>query len=437
VTCPTNAPERSFDQHLIRAKVKLGGAIDLLARTMPFHAETMSAWTAKPDTCIGTCGIFWEQGCIQMRYDPSWLDSLTVPAICGALVHQCLHLLFGHVYIDPQEETDGRAMFVATEVTVNEFVKTFPLPGEPLLLEHYPELAPLQSTRLRYDLLQRHPVDTSGSSGAGDSPNPTESPDTQPTSVDSHTGWESIRKGGTAARLAIAVAKDQALHKYGHLLDEATRKALGAGPAAGTRSGESVEQVRSAAGAWLDWRTILSHLPPPRQYPEPTLSRPPRRQPEMAGIVPGRRHVPQPPILLVAIDVSSSMSCAILGWIKQEVRALAALYRVALVEVDMKVTRSLLLFDGSNHNPNLVDNVAHGRGGTSFDAAFAPEVLAWAAGHEEVDALLYFTDGFAPPPAKRATVPTIWILADEHGRTRIPARWGTVVNTQGKIIRAN
>jgi len=372
-----------------------------------------------------------------MRYDPSWLDSLTVPAICGALAHQCLHLLFGHVYIDPNEKTDGQAMLVATEVTVNEFVKAFPLPGEPLLLEHYPELAPLQSTRVRYELLQQHSVNSSGSSGEGDAPNSTDTPDTQPTSVDSHAGWESIRKGGAAARLAIAVAKERAVRKYGHLLDEATRGALGAGPAAGTRPGDSVEQVRSTTRAWLDWRMILSHLPPPRLRPEPTLSRPPRRQPEMAGIVPGRRHVPQPPILLVAVDVSSSMSSVILGWIKQEVRALAAMYRVALVEIDTQVTRSLLLFDGSHLNPNLVDDAAHGRGGTSFDAAFAPEVLAWAACQEEVDALVFFTDGFGATPAKRATVPTIWVLADEHGRTRIPARWGTVVSTQGRIIRAN
>jgi len=129
------------------------------------------------------------------------------------------------------------------------------------------------------------------------------------------------------------------------------------------------------------------------------------------------------------------MSSTILGCIKQEVRVLADLYRVALVEIDTRVVGLLLLFDGRHHAPRLVDDVAHGRGGTAFDAAFTPEVLAWAGGEEEVDAVLYFTDGYGRSPSQRPTVPTIWILAVEHGRTRIPAHWGSVVGSDGTIIR--
>ena len=145
-----------------------------------------------------------------------------------------------------------------------------------------------------------------------------------------------------------------------------TRKAIVAG----------VERVRAEAHAWLDRSIVLGHLPPPRRQPEPTYSRPPRRQPELAGIVPGHRQVARPPILLVAIDVSSSMSSTTLGWIKQEVPVQADLYRVALVEIDTRVVWSLLLFDGRHHAPSLVDDVAHGRGGTALDAAFTPDVLA-------------------------------------------------------------
>jgi len=420
----------------VRAKVKLRKAIDVLVTAQPFHAEVMSAWTARPDPQVGTCGVFFEHGSLQMRYAPAWLDTLTVGEICGVLVHECLHVLFGHVHIVPDDTIDGRALLIATETTVNEFVP-YPLPGEPLLLEQFPELAPLQSTWMRYERLRRPPVPCSSGSGSGEPHEATAAVSSPPSGFDTHAGWQSIRAAGPVATLAISVAKDRAVRRFGHLLDPAARKALCAEIGVGSEAGDGVERVRSTAAAWLDWRMILAHLPPLRERIEPTLSRPPRRRPGLMGIVPGRRRVSQPPILLVAVDVSSSMSTVILTWIKQEVRVLASLYRVALIEIDIAVTRALLLFDGEEHRPGLVDDNAHGRGGTAFDAAFTPEVLAWAGGQEEVDAVVYFTDGFAPAPAARPAVPTIWVLADEHDRTRVPAPWGTVIGTDGTIVRAD
>ena len=447
---PAAISDAAMDRRLaIRARHKLSRAIETLTRTMPFHAEVMSAWTAKADPAVGTCGVFWEHGAIQMRYSPAWLDSLSVPEACGVLVHECLHLLFGHPFLQARSgliaggndggdaspaSIDSRALLVATETTVNEFVKTFPLPGSPLLLEQFPQLAPLQSTLVRYELLRRSAPERLG--GGTDDQTGDRRADQPAESTDDHSGWQSIREAGTVARLAVSVAKDKAVHTWGHLLDPAARKAVGAAtPAAGSQSGSGVERVRSTSHAWLDWPKILGHLPPPRQRSEPTLSRPPRRRPELAGIVPGRRSIAKPPILLVAVDVSSSMSATILGWIKLEVRVLASQYRIALVEIDVQVKRAILLFDDQDRHPELVDDDAHGRGGTCLDAAFAPEILAWAGGDEEVDAVVYFTDGFAPPTTFVPTVPAVWVLADEHDRVRIPAPWGAVVGTDGTIVR--
>ncbi len=450
ITSGTPAPisDAAMDRRLaIRAHHKLARAIETLTRTMPFHAEVMSAWTAKADPTVGTCGVFWEHGAIQMRYSAAWLDSLSVPEACGVLVHECLHLLFGHPFLkgcsgssandggaDATASIDSRALLIATETTVNEFVKAFPLPGNPLLLEQFPQLAPLQSTLVRYELLRRSAPECLG--GGADDQAGDQRADQPDESTDDHSGWQSIRDAGTVARLAITVAKEKAVRAWGHLLDPATQKAVGAAtPAAGNQSGSGVERVRSTSHAWLDWPTILGHLPPPRQRSEATLSRPPRRRPELYGIVPGRRTIAKLPILLVAIDVSSSMSATILGWIKLEVRALASQYRIALVEIDVQVQRAILLFDEQDRHPELVDDDAHGRGGTCLDAAFTPEILAWAGGDEEVDAVVYFTDGFAPPTACAPAVPAIWVLADEHDRVRIPAPWGAVVGTDGTIVR--
>ena len=438
----------------VQGTVRLRRAIAHLASSMPFYAELMSAWTARADDGIGTCGVGWECGALQLRYSPIWLSELSVPEICGVLVHECLHVVLGHVDIVPDNTTDLRALHIATETTVNEFVRGFPLPGKPMLLEHYPDLAPLQSTRERYEILAC-PSPAGGSNDAsavssladrnagggeaegGRGTAPADEPNGDCDTLDSHAGWESIRRAGSVARLAVAVAKERAARKHGHLLAPEVAQVMGrASIGVGNVAGSKRERLRSTDRAWLDWRRLLAHLPLSRQIPEETVSRPPRRQPDLVGIVPGRRHVSKPPILLVALDVSSSMSPTILGWIKHEVRSLASMYRVALVEVDVLVQHAQLLFEGLDRHPSLIDDEARGRGGTCFDAAFSPDVIAWAGGgEEEIDAVLYFTDGFGPPPTTVCPVPLLWILADEHDRVRVPATWGMVVGTDGEIVR--
>jgi len=423
---------------VVRSWAKIRRAADVLVRLMPFHAELMAQWTIKADPAVETCGVWWEQASLQLRYAPSWVDKLTLAEVCGTLVHECLHVLFGHVHVVADERTDREALLIAMETTVNEFVRAFPLPGSPLLLEQFPQLAPLQSTLVRYRLLaQESNHREGGGESVGACEDHTAASASPQNAFDNHRGWGSIQRAGAVAKLAILAATQEAVRKHAAVLEPALKRALGdADSGVGTEAGNRSERVAIAKGPRLDWQSILGHLPPAKHVARPSYSRPPRRRPELVGIIPGRQSVSIPPILLVAIDVSSSMSVAILGWIKQEVRVLTGSCRVAVVEIDVGVQRKFLLFDDGGHHPELVDDEAHGRGGTCFDAAFAPGVLSWAGGHEEVHGVLYFTDGFGPPPAEVSPVPTVWILADEHGRVRTPADWGVVVGADGRIIRA-
>ena len=54
----------------------------------------------------------------------------------------------------PDEFPDRRALVIAQEVTANEWVKE-DLPGEPILLSHFPELPADEDTRTRYRRLAR------------------------------------------------------------------------------------------------------------------------------------------------------------------------------------------------------------------------------------------------------------------------------------------
>ena len=66
-------------------------------------------------------------------------------------------MVFGHVYANPADYPDRWARIVAEEVTANEFIKE-PLPDGAILLKDFPCPGPMQSTKQRYELLQREIV---------------------------------------------------------------------------------------------------------------------------------------------------------------------------------------------------------------------------------------------------------------------------------------
>ena len=59
----------------------------------------------------------------------------------------------------------------------------------------------------------------------------------------------------------------------------------------------------------------------------------------------------------------------------------------------------------------------HGRGGTSFSPPieFANQKL-------NPDAIIYFTDGFAPPPKDKSRYPILWVITT-NGLAKDSAGW--------------
>ena len=423
----------------LRGAATIQRAVQLLLRTAPFYAEILSQWNARMDDACSTCGVCWDGSRIQFRWSPQFFSrpELSVPQAAAVMQHEVHHVLFGHVFWKTDASTDRRAQLIAAETVANEFIHpSFPLPGKPIHYHDFHGMAPLQSTLVRYRLLTSQP----------------RSPDLEePEASDDHSGWESIAAAGTVAKIAIAAATERALSKAGNSADQTTSRLMKAVAAegqaatsrpaakpltvAGSKAGNHVERVRSTTTPWLNWPGLLSHLPPGPDTIQETWSSPPRRRPELAGFVPGRHRVTQPQTLLVAIDVSGSMSAEILGWIKHEVRALASLCRVAVCEIDESLQRAQRLFDDATLLPAELDDQAHGRGGTAFDAAFAPDLLAWAGNGENLQGILYFTDGFGPEPTRAPHIPVVWVLSDEFGRVKVPAAWGMVIAPDGTIQR--
>jgi predicted metal-dependent peptidase len=449
---------------IVTGKVKLARAMGVLVRTHPFHGHIAAGWTARPEQGVPTMGVGWACGGVQLVWNPEFVDRISELELAGVLLHEVHHVALRHPFLfpeqaDPPPDFDAFAAIVAEEITVNEFV-TLPLPGSPMLLENFkamcPSLEPLESTRERYRKLydpararrdheeRQQLVKTieqqlekqldqllAGGHGVGQLP-------------DSHAGWGSFQRGGAAAALAVSVATAQAMAKHGSSLSAKLRElierahAVAGGPP-GSTPGGTLEQLAGTARARLSWQKILRRLLAVDHVAEPTYLRPPRRFPELVGVLPGSRRVPTRLKILAAIDTSGSMSAATLDEIAAELRVMAKSYDVAVVEFDATIQRRYRIgpahVQGSGGDPL---NEMQGRGGTSFHPIFEPETLTWAGDGSDLSGVVVFTDGYGPAPDRPPSEPVIWVLmgtASGHAGgggipgfgVRRPATWGTVV----------
>lgn len=132
---------------------KISLAIDRLNSEYPLHAGILAQWRVEESPEMGTMGIGFRNGRLCLAYSPDFVESIGMDELMGVLHHEVNHVLFGHVYQEPEEQEDGQARTIAEEVTVNEWVPE-PLPGTPVLLEQYPFLPENETTEERYEKLR-------------------------------------------------------------------------------------------------------------------------------------------------------------------------------------------------------------------------------------------------------------------------------------------
>lgn len=459
------------DPALIAAgKLRLSRAIAVLLRTHPFHAHVAAGWRARPDATIETIGVCWACGGVQLVWSPEFVSGISEAELAGVLLHEVHHVVLRHPFLFPEQANPGpdfdlHAAIVAEEVTVNEFV-SLPLPGEPLRLEEFatecPQLAPGQSTRERYRLLcdpararRDHEIRETRRRCVEEQLRDwiTRTGGRLP---DSHAGWESFRRAGAAAALAVSVATAQALSRHGSSLSPELMKLIRAAHAGSGAPGSAslglLETLAGTATARLPWQRILRRLLAVDFDVEPTYLRPPRRFPELVGVLPGSRRVARKRRVMAAIDTSGSMSAEVLDEIAAELRVMSRSYDVSVVEFDVAIQRRYRLRratqPGSRRVPNTDSpsrlaavsgtpvifgdplSAMQGRGGTSFFPVFERDTLAWAADGGDLSGIVVFTDGCGPAPDEPPPLPVIWILAGFG--VRKPTRWGSAVDTTAK-----
>jgi predicted metal-dependent peptidase len=380
-------------------------AMTRLADRYPFHARVLEQFHLQLRPAVGTMAVTVRGDTVLLLFNPDFVLATPADELVGVLLHEIHHVILGHVTADPKEFPDRWARTVAEEVTVNEYVKE-PLPEGAITLDQFPDLPPHESTAQRYGRLkkvtqqERFPihVDVVWIPGQGDGRK----------TLDDHRVWEEVQDRQTAQEVLAEVLQQAAWQAE---VPDELREALQA-LGIGNTPGHDEYQLRSTAQGRLDWRQLLRRYVGQALEPNPTLNRPPRRFPDLIGIVPSRNYRPLRPRVLAVIDTSASISDDVLEEIAGELRRLARSHTVTVVECDAQIHK-VYVFRGKLE-PIL------GRGGTDLRPPLAPEFLR----KHRADLAIYFTDGFGPAPDRPPQVPVVWCLT-ENGQQ--PAPWGRII----------
>jgi predicted metal-dependent peptidase len=420
-----------------QAEGKIRIAIERLAGRYPFHTRVLERFrlVARPD--VGTMGVTVSGDDVLLLHNPAFALDTPADQLGGVLLHEVHHVVLGHVLADPDDFPDDWARTVAEEVTVNEFVKE-PLPADVITLEQFPALPPMGSTRRSYERLRqrkrRQPIGTpSRAAGTEDARGSDGPPRPQGgaghrrravkarpggaeqggslQTADDHTVWAGAREDPGRSRGAIREVIEQAVLAVQP--DQIPDELRGAVEAfgIGTSPGGGREELLGGGRGRLDWQRLLRRHVGQAFEVRPAFNRPPRRFPELAGVVPGQRRQSTRPRIMAVIDTSGSVTTELLQLINAEVARLARHYCVKVVQCDAAIQ---CVF---NYRP---PRDMSGRGGTDLRP---PLERAFLRTHRP-DLVVYFTDGQGPAPERPPGPPVIWCLAPQGKR---PAPWGQAV----------
>lgn len=367
-----------------------------LIHKYPFHARFAAQWALSELASIETVGVTIRSGTIHLLFNPAFVLSCSAPELGAVLLHEIHHLLFGHLWMKPSEYPDGRALVIAQEVSVNEFVRE-PFPLRPVLLADYPQLPPNEDTVRRYQRL------------ASDSDQAEE-----PKTLDDHSQWADAGRSPTTSKAVVKVAVEETVTSMSDeevgQIDEQTIDAV-ADLVAGNRSGSSIERIERIRSSQQDlpWRQLLRDFVRQGGEPQPTFMRAPRRFPAMLGTVPGRTRRPNRASVMTIIDSSGSMGSRELALIAPEIELIASTNDVIVVECDAAIRR---VYPFTSRLTTV-----EGRGGTDLRPPLEPAFLA----KHRPAVVLFFTDGYGAAPEQRPRVPVLWCLTATGRR---PAPWG-------------
>ncbi|MGF1725598.1 vWA domain-containing protein [Photobacterium nomapromontoriensis] len=308
----------------------------------------------------------------------------------GALKHEALHLVLGHIF-QRGNYADKSRFDLAADLVVNQYLLPVQLLPHSVTLDGVnqyldtqgqPRLAPFREVNYYYQAIISLPIESCFSESQ--------------LNQSQHKSWGAVC-GQTQAQQGLL---EQQL--IGKLENAAQRTELchviGSLPAAIVAI---LEQVRLARNPVLNWRRSLRLFANSsrRTSVKNTLRRPSKRY----GTTPGIKIQPHQR-LLVAVDTSASVDDEQLQLFFEEVHHIwRAGAEITIAECDTVIKRQYIY-------RGIAPSNIIGRGGTDFDE---PIILA---NQQRFDGTIYFTDGEASAPTVKPRKPLLWLIHSGEGK---------------------
>jgi predicted metal-dependent peptidase len=306
----------------------------------------------------------------------------------GVLEHEVLHIVFGHLFLVFQDRTRGN---VAVDLVVNSYIPKEKLPENCCFPDTY-GFEEGKSALWYYTHLQGNAKYQSqcknGSFGIGGIMSHVAS---------SHSKWEDIADDPVAQEFAkdiVRKSKDMCNNQYGDIHGDIVSQ---------------IDALLKREKPVIPWAKVLRMFV--ASCSESSLDYTIKKISKRFNCRPGTRKEDVLEIA-VAIDTSGSISESDLSLFFNEIRWIWKNgCKVTIYEADCAVC-AVYPFKGK-FNGNV-----HGRGGTDLEPALI------AVDKKRFDALIYFTDFYAPEISKQYKTPTLWVLTSEMEPSSYPAKWG-------------
>lgn len=377
--------------------------VQLLLRE-PFYGHFLMGIPKAFDTTTPTAAVaLFQRQMVKLIVNPDFWQTLSEAHQYGLIKHEVLHIVLRHLTVI-KSYTNRQIFNIAADLVVNQYIEPQQLPEGAITLQFF---RPLETTHRFFleaqkgvgyyyeKLLQLLQNRRPGSSGdaASDAVFRTleEWLRRDQEAMLKHRFWDEFS--------SLDSSEMRVLEQF---VKNATRQALQRSrhKNRGNLPGHLLEELEAAVAdaPLVNWRRLLQLFAASSNstFLKSTIRRPSKRYGTVPGIRLNRRHE-----LVLALDTSGSVSMEELALFFNEIRHIWRQgAHITVLECDKDIHRTYPY-------KGIAPEVIAGRGGTHFDAP-----ITWA-NVQKPDALIYFTDGYAPAPTVAARIPVLWVITSQ------------------------
>jgi len=379
----------------------------------PFYGHFMMGLPKEISDKIDTAAVsLMNNQTIKLMVNADFWKSLNDEHRYGLIKHEVLHIVLKHLFA--MKRFSNKNLYnIAADIVVNQYISKEQLPEGGITLERFEYLEPVYNIKLErdkdvgyyYEKLSKVlktqpkiPLSVYFQKNGNDSGKPSQIDlsdllANSSQELERHKFWEEFEKMSEGER---KIAEYQANNLIKQTANRVRHKYKNYGNLPGGLV-QMLEGILDSMKPKFNWRRILRLFAATSNssYLKNTIRRPSKRYGTTPGIKVKRRNR-----LLLAIDTSGSIQMdELLEFFSEIYFIWRQGSEITIVECDTRIHAE---YAYKGFPPKKI----HGRGGTDFNHPIQH-------GNEKIlpDALIYFTDGYAPVPTITPRYPVLWVIS--------------------------